>query len=232
MCLKQMARIIVSSLVAVSILGVIPHSAQASEVKTKKWVSNVRVEAVLNAYGLPTGAVDGVFTINTSQALCVWRDLVGRNPNWAKPSLRERFLLDRGTPQKVPSRLVVGLNVSIACQVVIWVQQEPGTTKHTIREVFRATTGMPEFETRIGTHRIYAQRDEWQESDIYEGAMMYRPKYFDGGQALHGSATDSLVGFVPASHGCVRMLHSAIKKIWKAKLGIGTAVKVYGKWGK
>lgn len=232
MSMKRISRILVSTLFATLMLGVISEPAQSREMQTKKWVSNIRVEAVLQAYGLPTGAVDGTFTINTSQAMCVWRDLVGRNPNWAKPSLQERFLLNRGNPQKVPSRLVVGLNVSIACQVVIWVQQKPGTTKHTIREVFRATTGMPEFETRIGTHRIYAQRDEWQESDIYEGSMMYRPKYFDGGQALHGSATDSLVGFAPASHGCVRMLHSAIKKIWNAKLGIGTTVKVYGTWGK
>lgn len=213
-------------------LGVISGPAQSRETRTNKWVSNTRVEAVLQAYGLPTGAVDGTFTINTSQAMCVWRDLVGRNPSWAKPSLRERFLLNRGTPQKVPSRLVVGLNVSIACQVVIWVQKNPVTNKHTIREVFRATTGMSEFETRTGNFHIYAQRDEWQESDIYGGAMMYRPKYFDGGQAFHGSATDSLVGFAPASHGCVRMLHSAIKKIWNANLGIGTAVKVYGTWGK
>ena len=213
-----------------SLLVTIPNEARATENSTPKSVSNIRVEAVLKAYGLPTGNVDGIFTINTSQAMCVWRDLVGRNPSWAKPSIQERFLLNRAVRPKVPSRLVVGLNVSIACQAVLWVEKVAGTTTHTIREVFRATTGMPEFETRTGKYHIYAQKDDWQESDIYEGAMMYRPKYFDGGQAFHGSATDSLVVYYPASHGCVRMLHSAIKKIWKAKLGPGTAVKVYGTW--
>lgn len=232
MRLQRVTMMLVIPLMAITLLGSIPNSAQAQEIQTKKWVSNIRVETVLKAYGLPTGAADGVFTINTSQALCVWRDLVGQNPSWAKPTLRERFLINRGTPQKVPHRLVVGLNVSIACQVVIWVEKNSRNTKNIIREVFRATTGTSEFETRTGTYRVYAQRDEWQESDIYEGAMMYRPKYFDGGQAFHGSISDSLVGFAPASHGCVRMLHSAIKKIWKAKLGIGTAVKVYGKWGR
>jgi lipoprotein-anchoring transpeptidase ErfK/SrfK len=47
---------------------------------------------------------------------------------------------------------------------------------------------------------------------------------------VHGSATDALVLPYPASHGCVRMLHSAIDELWANGVGIGTKVLVYGNW--
>jgi L,D-transpeptidase catalytic domain len=193
-------------------------------------VTNVRVESVLKAWNYPVGQVNGAFDQSTRQAMCAWRDMAGRNVTHSLPSIQERFLIDRAVRPKVPDRLVVGLNVSIACQVVIWVVEDKVTGERQIHKVFQATTGMQDYPTRIGTYHIYAQRNEWQESDLYPGAMMYRPKYFDRGQAFHGSATDALVVPYPASHGCVRMLHSAIKELWTANVGVGTIVKVYGVW--
>ena len=89
---------------------------------------------------------------------------------------------------------------------------------------------MAGYETPIGNYRIFSQVNRWQESGLYPGAMMYRPKYFNGGRAIHGSATDALVKTYPASHGCVRMLHNAIDQLWTAGVGIGTPIQVYGKW--
>jgi len=193
-------------------------------------VTNLRVESVLKAWKFPVGNPDGYFDQSTRQALCAWRDLAGRNVTHSLPSIRERFMLNRAVRPKVPTRLVVGLNVNIACQVVIWIVKDKVTGEHKIRKVFEATTGMSEFPTRTGTFHIYAQRNEWQESDLYPGAMMYRPKYFNGGQAFHGSATDALIVPYPASHGCVRMLHRDIQELWYSHVGIGTMVKVYGHW--
>ena len=59
---------------------------------------------------------------------------------------------------------------------------------------------------------------------------MYRPFFFNGGQALHGSSNDSLVKWYPASHGCVRMLHADIDALWDAGFGRGDRVYVYGAW--
>ncbi len=59
---------------------------------------------------------------------------------------------------------------------------------------------------------------------------MYRPKYFNGGIALHGSITDSYVLPYPASHGCVRMLHADVDTLWRSGVDVGTPVYVYGLW--
>jgi len=213
-----------------ALLSVLSCSLVAPASAGPQHVNNVRVESVLKAWNFPVGAANGLFDQSTRQALCAWRDLAGRNVTHSLPSIQERFMINRAVRPKVPARLVVGLNVNIACQVVIWVIKDKVTGEHKVRKVFQATTGMSEFPTRTGTYHIYAQTNDWQESDLYPGAMMYRPKYFDGGQAFHGSATDALIVPYPASHGCVRMLHSAIKELWYSNVGIGTMVKVYGVW--
>jgi len=223
-----MRKCLVASSSAVLLLSLFALASPASAVS--QHVTNLRVESVLKAWNFPVGAVNGYFDQSTRQAMCAWRDLAGRNVTHSFPSIQERFMINRAVRPKVPARLVVGLNVNIACQVVIWVVKDKVTGEHKIRKVFQATTGSREFPTRTGTYHIYAQTNDWQESDLYPGAMMYRPKYFDGGQAFHGSATDSLVVPYPASHGCVRMLHSAIKELWYSNVGIGTMVKVYGVW--
>ena len=64
--------------------------------------------------------------------------------------------------------------------------------------------------TRNGLHHVYRQREEgWWEGDLGE---IYRPKYFTGGIAVHGS---NHVPDYPASHGCVRVSVSAMDWIWE-----------------
>ena len=54
---------------------------------------------------------------------------------------------------------------------------------------------------------------------------LWRPKYFTGGYALHGSP--SVPGY-PASHGCVRLSDGAIDFVWSGGLApIGRTVWVY-----
>lgn len=45
--------------------------------------------------------------------------------------------------------------------------------------------------------------------------MLYRPRYFVGGYAIHGSP--SIPPF-PASHGCARVSNAAINFIWSENL--------------
>jgi lipoprotein-anchoring transpeptidase ErfK/SrfK len=64
--------------------------------------------------------------------------------------------------------------------------------------------------TRNGLHEVYRQREEgWWEGDLGE---IYRPKYFTGGIAVHGS---NHVPDYPASHGCVRVSVPAMDWIWE-----------------
>jgi len=67
--------------------------------------------------------------------------------------------------------------------------------------------------TRNGLHKVYRQRpDGWWEGDLGE---IYRPKYFTGGIAVHGS---NHIPNYPASHGCVRVSVPAMDWIWETDL--------------
>jgi lipoprotein-anchoring transpeptidase ErfK/SrfK len=78
--------------------------------------------------------------------------------------------------------------------------------------------------TPVGTFRINRERpDGWWVGDL---GQIYRPKYFVGGVAIHGSLS---VPAYPASHGCVRVSVAAMDMIWEQQiLPRGTTVVVYG----
>ncbi|MGA1162951.1 MAG: L,D-transpeptidase family protein [Ilumatobacteraceae bacterium] len=78
--------------------------------------------------------------------------------------------------------------------------------------------------TDSGRFTVNRQRSEgWWEGDLGE---IYRPKYFNGGIAIHGSRS---IPSYPASHGCVRVSVSAMDMIWESGLvPKGTRVWVYG----
>ena len=86
------------------------------------------------------------------------------------------------------------------------------------------------YDTGQGSFRVQWSVNRWWQSTIYADGLMYRPFFFNGGQALHGSINDTLVKWYPASHGCVRMLHKDIDALWDAGFGRGDRVYVYGAW--
>jgi peptidoglycan hydrolase-like protein with peptidoglycan-binding domain len=76
--------------------------------------------------------------------------------------------------------------------------------------------------TPRGSYRIFRQVDGSDRSPL---GVLWRPKYFNGGIALHGYPD---VPPYPASHGCVRVSNAAIDWIWASDLApIGTSVLVY-----
>ena len=114
---------------------------------------------------------------------------------------------------------------------------EDGITKH----VINASTGddRPYLEpdmntpgelirgtaiTPVGKFKMNRERpDGWWVGDL---GQIYRPKYFIGGVAIHGSQT---VPAYPASHGCVRVSTAAMDMIWDSgMLPLGADVVVYG----
>lgn len=67
--------------------------------------------------------------------------------------------------------------------------------------------------TPSGLHEVDRQREEgWWEGDL---GRIYRPKYFIGGVAVHGSGS---IPNYPASHGCVRVSVPAMDWIWETDL--------------
>ena len=77
--------------------------------------------------------------------------------------------------------------------------------------------------TPDGEWKVNRERPEgWWEGDL---GKIYRPKYFRGGVAVHGSGS---VPEYPASHGCVRVSVPAMDFIWAADyMPLGTKVWVY-----
>jgi hypothetical protein len=186
-----------------------------------------QLERSLSHLRLPVGAVDGYLDSQALRAVCVWRDLNGRTASRRYPTTAEAIsIYSQRTLPQARRGLVVGVNVSKTCQAAVWVSR----TRY-LRRIMPASTGVSVHETRNGTHAVYRDVPRWKESTLYAGAMMYKPLFFDGGQALHGSISDSLVKTSPASHGCVRLLHRDINALRRGGFGIGDLVRIYGRWG-
>jgi len=78
--------------------------------------------------------------------------------------------------------------------------------------------------TPSGRYKINREKsDGWWDGDL---GQIYRPKYFNGGIAIHGSRK---IPNYPASHGCVRVSTAAMDMIWASGLiPKKTPVWVYG----
>jgi hypothetical protein len=74
--------------------------------------------------------------------------------------------------------------------------------------------------TPLGDFQIQRKIDAWRKSDL---GLLYRPAYFTGGYALHGSYS---VPAFPASHGCIRITIAAMDRLY-GRLPVGTPMLVY-----
>jgi hypothetical protein len=225
--MRSLSRFLVAS---VAVLCAVALMQPAQAATTWPVVDNYRIENALRYLKLPVGKVDGVINESTRRAFCVWREFTGRAVNRNLLTLAQRAALVQNPKLQLPVNLKEGLNLNITCQSMVWVVRDPQTRALVLKAIYVASSGMSGYTTPTGTFRIFSHVNAWQESTLYPGAMMYRPQYFNGGRAIHGSATDSLVKTYPASHGCVRMLHSAVDALWAGGVGIGSQVHVYGQW--
>lgn len=226
MPVRNFRQVLIAAFVLVAISPLTSSTAQAATAAPVP--TNAAVEKALQQFGAPSGKADGVFDQKTRRGLCVWRELTQHKQTRALPTDNERFLIVSQPKQVIPSYMVAGLNINRTCQAMTWVVVDPTTQVRQIKAVVPVSTGEKSFPTASGLFKIYFTVNRWQESTLYPGAMMYRPIYFHGGMAVHGSATDALVKTYPASHGCVRALHADMDRLWAAGVGRGTPVLVYG----
>ena len=184
------------------------------------------VQRALADMHIPVGKVDGKWGERTRQGLCIWRELTGRDINRNLPTLDEQFAVVAQEDLALPKDFVVGLNINRTCQSAVWVKTED----RKVYEITIASTGRPGLETDVGTFKVQWRVDRWYESIAYPDGWMYRPMFFNRGQAVHGSEFDIWVYPYPASHGCVRMLGAFIDQLWASGFGNGSTVRVYGTW--
>ena len=202
--------------------------------------SDLDVQESLNLIGVPTGVIDGKWGQRTRQGLCIWRELTGRQVDRNFPIDIERYAItnaanylgkygEKYSPfdlTKLDKKYVVGLNINKTCQSALWIKDN--SRKNFLVTI--ASTGAPGLDSDSGTFKIGWSANRWYESIAYPDGWMYRPLFYNRGQAIHGSEYDSYVWWYPASHGCVRMLGKDIDALWAAGFGVGGKVHVYGAW--
>ncbi|CAN5498700.1 hypothetical protein BH24ACT5_BH24ACT5_10700 [soil metagenome] len=174
-----------------------------------------RINMLFAPYGSKPLLVDGISGPLTEQMLCATRlllDIPLSLGDMALDSPEGRALM-RATALRPPpaartdaSRWIL---VDKTCQILVAGEGD------SIKFVFPTSTGEEGFETRDqrgATAFRYDPATEnggWHNSTVYPvpednplNGNMYKPLYFDGGQAIHGANN---VPTAPASKGCVRL---------------------------
>ncbi|GAA1232263.1 L,D-transpeptidase family protein [Oryzihumus leptocrescens] len=184
----------------------------------------ISLQQRLSALGYWCGAVDGVFGDLTRQAVVAAQKVAGLTRDGVCGPLTWSAL-DRGVRPVPQSRSGHVVEVDKAHQVLLVV--DSGRVSRT----FNTSTGSGQSYwssgawhlavTPLGTFRVFRQVNGWDASPL---GQLYRPKYFNGGIALHGYPS---VPAYPASHGCVRVSIPAMDLFWSTgTMPIGTTVLV------
>jgi peptidoglycan hydrolase-like protein with peptidoglycan-binding domain len=160
---------------------------------------------------------DGQYGPATAHAVTAFQKVEGLGRDGvAGPETRAR-LADAARPAAAdPSLPGRAMEVDLERQVAFVL------TDGRVDWVLDVSTGKAATPTRAGRFTIDRQIDGLRISDLGE---LWRPKYFDGGIAFHGSPS---IPAYPASHGCVRLQDAVIDWLWDAGMApIGTPVYVH-----
>ena len=191
---------------------------------TRSGPEAARLQQRLLDLGFWLSGVDGEYGLTTRQAVMAAQKYIGLPANGSLDAATARYLSE--LDQKPRGRADAGtvLEVDKTRQLLFFVVD--GVTQWVVNT---STGSEVRYEkpnkkdpTKIergdsvtpnGLHRVNRQRAEgWWEGDLGE---IYRPKYFIGGVAVHGSSS---IPNYPASHGCVRVSVPAMDWIWESEL--------------
>ena len=193
-------------------------------VGTSSGQDTVRIQLRLYELGFWLAAADGDYGLTTKQAVMAFEKYMGFEAD-GKVDQRTADALTTMTLRPV-ARANSGTLVEVdkAKQLLFFVidgktewilntstgngEEYTEPDKNTPGEMISGVSLTPS-----GLHKVNRERPEgWWEGDLGE---IYRPKYFVGGVAVHGS--NSIPNY-PASHGCVRVSVPAMDWIWDNNL--------------
>ncbi len=175
-----------------------------------------KLNDLFEGYGIRELLVDGISGPVTRQRLCAFRlsaNLPVSTEDMIAGSEEEQLLMETDT-LGIPftSAILADRWVLIdeTCQIMF-----VGEGTERLQFVFATSTGLAEFPTRPQVRSEVFKYDPaldnggWHDSFDYPATEdnplngnMYKPLYFDGGQAIHGANN---VPRSPASHGCARL---------------------------
>ena len=192
------------------------------------------VQARLLQLGFWLSATDGEYGLTTRQAVMAFQKYIGLpasgevdqdTATWMTAlALKAHGQTDAGTLVEVDKgRQLLFFVVDGKTQ---WVFNTSTATGLPYEEEDKNTPGEVQIGVSItpdGLFKTDRERPEgWWEGDL---GQIYRPKYFRGGVAVHGS--NSIPNY-PASHGCVRVSVAAMDWIWETNMmPLGTTVWVH-----
>jgi len=173
-------------------------------------------------YWLP---VDGRFSALTTQALYALQKAAGIPRTGQFDAATARALDERVVPApRTTSGYVAEIDKSRQLLMLVSNGRIVGvfntSTGNGAR--YRSGSGTAIAYTPEGWFTVQRQINGMRVSELGE---LFRPKYFTGGYAIHGSPS---IPPYPASHGCVRVSNGAINHLWDSgSLPLGTPVFVY-----
>lgn len=173
----------------------------------------VALQERLVALGYWIPAVDGSYGSVTQQAVMAFQKThgLGRDGIAGPNTLAALATAERVGPREGGDHI----EVDLARQIMFVVRGDR-------QYIFNTSTGTSGWRTPPGRFTITRVIDGIRNAPLGE---LYRPRYFNGGIALHGSP--SIPGH-PASHGCTRLHNAVVDLIWSQDLApIGTPVWVY-----
>jgi peptidoglycan hydrolase-like protein with peptidoglycan-binding domain len=185
----------------------------------------VALQNRLNELGYWVGSANGTFGDQTQQGVYALQKAAGIDRDGVVGP-QTQAALDRGVRPTPRSTSGYVIEIDLKKQIIMLVQDgkvslvfntSTGSGKHYERDgnTYLATTPPGHFT-------VSRQIDGWRDAPL---GLLWRPKYFNGGIAIHGSTS---VPPYPASHGCARVSNAAINWIWSTgKLPLKTKVWVY-----
>ena len=169
----------------------------------------------LASLGFWLGTPDGRFGTSTFHAVVAFQKVHGlpRDGIAGPVTMRAVSLADRPTPRSTSGALI---EIDLSRQILTVATGGRATW------VVDVSTGITPGSTPKGEFRVFRQVNGY---DVGPLGVLYRPKYFRNGVAIHGYP---VVPSEPASHGCVRVTNAVMDWLWSQNaVPIGTTVWVY-----
>jgi peptidoglycan hydrolase-like protein with peptidoglycan-binding domain len=197
-----------------SVAGAALTAAQPTLRSGSRGTQVTRLQQRLVALHYDVGKVDGVFGNETLHAVSAFQKVqrigvdgvVGPN-TWAK-------LAAPRVPAPRHKLSAAAVEVNLTTRVVYL------TKNGKVTKIIDASPGKPATPTVTGSFRFSRRINGWRDAPL---GLLWRPYYFKGGYALHGSTS---VPTYAASHGCVRVTVAAMNRLWSI-LTIGERIYVY-----
>jgi lipoprotein-anchoring transpeptidase ErfK/SrfK len=179
----------------------------------------------LTEAGFFPGEIDGEFGQATLGAVYAFQKLYGMERTGTF-RIEDWPLLDREIRGPGPAPEPDRVEVDLSRQILYLIEAEEVTGVFPVSSAngaaYRNATGrLIHANTPEGRFTFQRRRGGWWESYL---GFLYRPYYFYGGYAIHGSSS---VPPFPASHGCVRV-HIEDMDFLASRLRLGMPVYVYG----